>query len=608
MVNSASPIIISADSLCHATWVQEEARASSDLAQRYADYFHQHYDMPHIIGVFLAMRGITPETIEPFLEPRLRDIMPNPSVFKDMDTACALLAETIIQKKPIGVFGDYDVDGACSAAIFHRFLSAFGVPSYIHIPDRFAEGYGPNIAALETLKQQGAELIVTVDCGITAHRPLEDAYKMGMDIIVIDHHQAGTELPKAKAVVNPNRLDDESGQGALCAAGMVFMTCVGTMRALREKGHFDATKPPIDLLSLLDLVGMATICDIVPLTTLNRAFVKQGLKVLKQRQNVGLRYLADQARLNTPPTAYSFGFLLGPRINAGGRIGNASLGAKLLATHDEAIAMSLALQLDDLNTQRRDIESDVQAKAIHQAEDILQQNPDTKVLIIAGTNWHEGVIGIVAGRLKDKFNRPVIVISFNDEGLGKGSARGIAGFSLGDAIMAAHQAGHLTGGGGHAMAAGLSLQRAQLDAFQQFMNHAFEKQLGEVPPARLVISLSAPLSACQKSLVDWLDKCAPFGPSFREPTMLVKGVTLAYPKWIGAEKQHLACELRDGTGAKLRAIAFRLREKIDAPDSLLQSEGKLFDVVGKVKTDDYRGGDAVQFIIDDLSASSYSEN
>ena len=602
-MSEITPQVILQNSLSRASWVQETTLATSEVVHRYTDYFYQQYDMPQTIAQFLAMRGITPETIDSFLEPRLRDILPNPSIFKDMDKACLLLAEAIIQKKPIGIFGDYDVDGACSAAIFHRFFSAFGTASYIHIPDRFAEGYGPNITALESLKQQGAELIVTVDCGITAHRPLKDAHDMGMDIIVIDHHQAGTELPLARAVVNPNRLDDESGQGALCAAAMVFMTCVGTMRTLREKGHFNAANPPIDLLTLLDLVGMATICDIVPLTTVNRAFVKQGLKILKQRQNVGLRYLADQARLNTPPTAYSFGFLLGPRINAGGRIGNASLGAKLLATHDEAIAMSLALQLNDLNTQRRTIESDVQARAILQAEDILINQPNNQILIVSGQGWHEGVIGIVAGRLKDKFHRPVIVISFDEDGNGKGSARGIAGFSLGDAIMAAHQAGHLLGGGGHAMAAGLSLRQEQLASFQEFMNNAFDKQLGTLPPVQTMVSLSAPLSACHKQLVDWLDKCAPFGPSFREPLLLVKQVTLSYPKWIGADKQHLACELRDGTGAKIRAISFRLREKIDNPDMLLQNNGTLFDVIGKVKLDDYRGGEAVQFIIEDLAIS-----
>ena len=594
----AQPFI--SKSLTGAAWHFEQSDVAEAVIDRFSQLFMQDKDLPQALARMLAARGITPENLDVFLEPRLRDLLPNPSDFKDMDKACALLAETIIAKKPIGIFGDYDVDGACSAAIFYRFLQAFGVMAHIHIPDRFTEGYGPNITALQKLKADGAELIVTVDCGITAHRPLADANEMGMQVIVIDHHQAGTQLPRALAVVNPNRLDDMSGQGALCAAAMVFMTCVGTMRHLRETGHFEASQPPIDLLTLLDLVGMATICDIVPLTPLNRAFVKQGLKILKKRQNVGLRHLADQARLNTPPTAHSFGYLLGPRINAGGRIGKASLGAKLLSTHDDAIATSIALQLDDLNTQRRDIEAEVQAVAILQAEALLESAPDTKVLIVSGTGWHEGVIGIVAGRLKDRFHRPTIVISLNQDGHGKGSARGITGFSLGDNIMAAHQAGILEGGGGHAMAAGLSIRQERLPEFATFMNEAFTKQLGELPPPSVKVAMTQPLSACTKQVVDWLDICAPFGASFSEPRLLLKNVTIKNARWIGSEKQHYSCELSDGTGAKLRAISFGLRDKLSNPALLEQCDGQLFHLVGKLKADDYRGGDAIQMMIDDL--------
>ncbi len=587
-------------SLTGAAWHFEGTDVQEAVIDRTSQLFTQDHELPPFIARMLAARGITAETIDMFLEPRLRDLLPNPSDFKDMDKACALLAEAIMAHKPIGVFGDYDVDGACSAAIFHRFLGAFGTTAHIHIPDRFTEGYGPNITALTKLKDEGAELIVTVDCGITAHRPLADADEIGMKVIVIDHHQAGTELPRALAVVNPNRLDDDSGQGALCAAAVVFMTCVGTMRHLRAQGYFEDRQPPIDLLTLLDLVGMATICDIVPLTPVNRAFVKQGIKILKKRQNVGLRHLADQARLNTPPSAHTFGFLLGPRINAGGRIGNASLGAKLLATHDDAIATSIALQLDDLNKQRREVEAEIQASASLQAEAIIEASPDTKVLVVAGTAWHEGVIGIVAGRLKDRFHRPTIVLSFNEEGVGKGSARGIAGFSLGDAIMAAHQTGLIEGGGGHAMAAGLSLRQDQLEAFKTYMNERFTTQLGELPPPMIKIGMQAPLSACEKGAVDWLDACAPFGPSFAEPRLLLQNVKIVNPRWIGNEKQHFSCELRDGTGAKLRSISFSLREKLSNPSDLEQAEGQLFHVIGKLKADDYRGGDAVQLMLDDL--------
>ena len=594
------PSVIVSRSATGVTWHEETSSVPTDRYKRYRDYFTQQHDMPDAVASFLAKRGLTPDTLPVFLAPRLRDLLPNPSDFKDMDTACALLAEAIIARRAVGIFGDYDVDGACSAAILSRFLAAFNVPAEIHIPDRFTEGYGPNLEALKQLKDKGAELIITVDCGITAHRPLADAQALGLSVIVIDHHQAGTELPRAKAVVNPNRLDDDSGQGALCAAAMVFMSCVGTMRHLREAGHITNETAPINLLNLLDMVGMATICDIVPLTPLNRAFVKQGLKILKQRQNVGLRCLADKARLNTPPTAHSFGFLLGPRINAGGRIGNASLGAKLLTTEDEAIATSLAIKLDELNQQRRDIEAEVQAAAIYQAEVLLENAPDTKVLIVSQTGWHEGVIGIVAGRLKDKFHRPAIVISLDETGHGKGSARGIAGFNLGNAVMAAHQAGILAGGGGHAMAAGLSLETGNIAAFRAFMNDSFTKQVGSSPPPSLKITMTTPLSACQKSLVDWLGDCAPFGPSFSEPRMMLQSVSLKYARWIGSDEQHFSCTITDGTGIKLRAISFGLRSKLEAGLSLETIEGRKCHLAGKLKADDYRGGDAVQFLIDDL--------
>ena len=591
-------------SLKGATWAFERFDTSDDVKARYGAYFAQQFDMPVVLGEFLAGRGITPDTIDAFLEPRLRDLLPNPSDFTDMDQACQILASAIADKKPIGIFGDYDVDGACSAAIFDRFLTALGCQAHIHIPDRFSEGYGPNIMALQSLKEAGSDIIITVDCGITAHQPLAQAEEMGMKVIVIDHHQASATLPRALAVVNPNRLDDTSGQGALCAAAMAFMTCVGTLRHLRENGQI--TTPPIDLLSLLDLVGMATICDVVPLTPVNRAFVKQGLKVLKQRQNVGLKHLADQARMNTEPTAYSFGFQLGPRINAGGRIGNAALGAKLLATKDSAIATSLALQLDDLNKQRKDVEAGILNLAIDQATTLLSDKPDTSVLIVHGKGWHEGVLGIVAGRLKDHFHRPAIAISFDEDGMGKGSARGIKGFSLGDTIINAQQSGLLIGGGGHAMAAGLSITQENLDDFTAFMIAAFAKQVGDLPPPSLTVSAQLPLSACQKSFVTWLEKCAPFGIGFSEPRLMLSSVTMKNTRWIGNEEQHFSCEITDGTGHKLRAIAFGLRDKLLDKEALRYCEGVPFHLAGKLKGDTYRGGDAVQFIIDDLAPSHQS--
>ena len=595
-------IFASTPSLTGTYWHEEPSLVSDDVVVRLAQLFEQQHEMPYSLAQFIAKRGVNADTIDHFIEPRLRDLLPDPSSFQDMDKACAILSDMIIAQKPIGIFGDYDVDGACSAAIFSRFLAAFNVTSHIHIPDRFKEGYGPNTQALRQLKADGAELIITVDCGITAHAPLAEAASEDMKIIVIDHHKAGTDLPDALAVVNPNRLDDESGQGALCAAAMAFMTCVGTMRQLRQRGFFET--PPIDLLSLLDLVAMATICDIVPLSIVNRAFVKQGLKVFKQRQNTGMRLLADLSGVNRPPTAQTFGFVLGPRINAGGRIGNASLGAELLTTADEATAIGIAAKLDELNKHRKTIESDVQKLATAEAEQLLQDNPDTRVIIVAGKGWHEGVIGIVAGRLKDKFNRPVIVISLSEEGVGKGSARGISGFKLGDAIMAAHQAGLILGGGGHDMAAGLSLELDQLESFRRFMDKKFNDDFTEIPPATLAISQIIPLSACTKSFVDWMERIAPFGSGFPEPKFMLKNCNLSYVKWLGDEGSHLSCQISDGTGIKMRAIAFRFHERLLSKDALHLQDGRQFDIVGRCVLDDYRGGDAVQFQIDDIAPAS----
>ena len=589
-----------AQSLTGALWQAEPYAVSPEVALRHAGLFAQQYDMPDTLSLLLAQRGITPEISDFFLNPKLRDLLPNPSDFQDMDKACALLADAIITKTPIGIFGDYDVDGACATALFLRFFEAFQVPATCHIPDRFAEGYGPNETALNGLKAKGAELIITVDCGITAHAPLDAVAEAGMDVIVIDHHKAGTTLPRAKAVVNPNRLDDTSGQGALCAAGMVFMCCVGTMRHLRE--HHAMTTPPIDLLSLLDLVGFATICDIVPLTLTNRAFVKQGLAILKERKNTGLRVLADISGVNKPPTAQTFGFVLGPRINAGGRLGQSSIGAELLSTHNEARAIQLASELQELNKERRQIEADVQQLADDAAFAQISED-NSPVIIVAGQGWHEGVIGIVAGRLKEKYHRPAIVISLSEEGVGKGSARGIAGFRLGDAILAAKEAGILLGGGGHDMAAGLSLSEHKLPDFMRFMTDRFAAEVGVLPPPRREVAGELTLSACTSDFVNWIETLAPFGSDFPEPRFMLRHCFIKRPRWLGEAKDHFSCEITDGTGVSCRAIAFRIRDKLENP-STLEQDGQFFNLLGRLVKDDYRGGNAVQFQIDDIAIAA----
>ena len=428
-----------------ARWIEAPTHLSGGDRDRLAAALMDMFDdLPLPLARIMVGMGLNNETAPHYIEPKIRDLMPNPSRFQDMDKAANRLADSVMAKMPIGIFGDYDVDGAAAAALLISVMRDLGVECDVHIPDRFTEGYGPNTAALLALKEKGAQLLVTVDCGITAHAPLAAVTGTGIDIIVIDHHIAGPELPSAHSVVNPNRLDEDGQYGYLCAAGVVFVTLVGMLRCLRSRGYFtgDVTQP--DLLGYIDIVALATVCDVVPLHGLNRAFVRQGLKVMAERRHAGLTKLADVAGMTSAPNVYAFGFLLGPRINAAGRIGGSGLGVKLLSCCDVEEATGLALQLDEMNQQRKRIEESIRIAAIDRAAD--RNDP---VLILQDPDWHEGVIGIVAGRLRERFGKPALIIAMNENGIGKGSGRSIAGFRLGSAIIAAHQAGILAGGGGH---------------------------------------------------------------------------------------------------------------------------------------------------------------
>ncbi len=418
----------------------------------------------------MAARGITLETVDDFLTPTLRGLMPNPSTLTDMDKAAARLVRAVVGDESVAVFGDYDVDGATSAALLYRYLSAVSKPPRLYIPDRITEGYGPNAPALLRLHQEGARLVVTVDCGATAYQPLAAAAAAGLDVIVLDHHATEAELPQATAVVNPNRIDDRSGQGTLCAAGVTFLTVVALNRALRQAGWF-RERPEPDLLGWLDLVALGTVCDVVPLIGLNRAFVAQGLKVMARRANVGLTALSDVAGLNTPPEAYHAGFVLGPRVNAGGRVGTADLGTRLLTTENPSEAQGLARRLDDLNSERRQIEVTVLDAALAQIGD----GDPGDVVFVAGTDWHAGVIGIVASRLMERYRRPACVVSLTD-GVGKGSGRSVRGVDLGAAVIAARQAGLLVSGGGHRMAAGFTVTSERIGDLRTFLRRRVADQ------------------------------------------------------------------------------------------------------------------------------------
>lgn len=557
-------------------------------------------DMPLPIARILAARGMSHEDVGPFIDPKLRDLLPDPSRFQDMDKAAARLADAVEARQPIGVFGDYDVDGASAAAVIVNVMRALGVAVDVHIPDRFSEGYGPNTEALMALQERGAGLLVTVDCGIMAHGPLEAVAATGMDVIVIDHHIAGPELPKAHSVINPNRLDEDGAYGALCAAGVVFIVMVALLRELRRRGVFTAEMPAPDLMAQLDIVALATVCDVVPLIGLNRAFVAQGLRVMAQRGNVGVAKLCDVAGLNRTPSAHTLGFLLGPRINAGGRIGASGIGVKLLSSVNADEAAGLAARLDEMNKERRQIEEDIRSMAIDRAADAA----DDTVIVVGEPDWHEGVIGIVAGRLRERFGKPACVIAFGADGIGKGSGRSIPGFKLGSAIIAAHQQGILLGGGGHDMAAGFSIARENLDAFKAFMMQRLAQDMnGEIPQLVHKISSLLSTSGTQPELADWLEKLGPFGSANPEPRFVLADCQISYAKLVGADGAHLSCRLDDGSGGTLNAIAFQAGGTPLGNFLLGARDGQAVHIMGKVRRDSFRGGRSMQIEIEDAAAA-----
>jgi single-stranded-DNA-specific exonuclease len=555
----------------------------------------QQLGLPEIVGRLLAARGVGVEQAERFLAPTLRDFLPDPSHLKDMDKAVARLAAAIAAGELIAVFGDYDVDGATSAGLLQRFLTVVGGRVRVYIPDRQREGYGPNAPALLRLQQEGAGVVITVDCGTTAHAPLAAAAAAGLDVIVVDHHVAEPALPPAFAIINPNRIDETSPHGVLAAVGVAFLLVVGINRALRLAGWY-ASRPAPDLVQWLDLVALGTICDVVPLTGVNRALVAQGLKLLQRRGNLGLAALADAAGIGERLDAYHAGFILGPRVNAGGRVGQADLGARLLASNDEIETRTIAQQLDTLNGERRDIEARVLAQAIDQVESGDRQAP---LVFVAGEGWHPGVIGIVASRLKERYNRPACVTAVA-EGIGKGSGRSVPGLALGAAIVAARQAGLLINGGGHAMAAGFTVDAARLAALRDFLAERAVAALGsdELAP-QLVIDGVLALGAATPALVGLVERLGPFGAGNAEPRFALPNMRIVRAEVVGS--QHVRCILADGAGsARLKAIAFRSIEGELGP-ALLHGQGRGFHVAGHLRADNWQGREEVQLMVDDAA-------
>jgi single-stranded-DNA-specific exonuclease len=559
-----------------------DPRAALALAQRAG--------LSETVARILAGRGVDAEHAAAFLAPRIRDAMPDPSHLKDMDKAVDRLISAIDAGEPIAIFGDYDVDGATSAALLHGHLEALGARVRHYIPDRMKEGYGPNAPALLRLAQEGVRVVVTVDCGTTAHAPLAAAAEAKLDVIVVDHHAAETSLPQAFAIVNPNRIDQTSELGQLAAVGVAYLLLVALNRALRKRGRNGP-----DLLEALDLVALGTVADVVPLTGLNRAFVAQGLKAIAARGRIGIAALADVAGLAETPQAFHLGFLLGPRVNAGGRVGEADLGVRLLTTRDPHEATDLAKRLDGYNRDRQRIEADVLASALAQAE-----ASGGDLTFVADEGWHPGVIGIVASRLKDRFDRPALVVSLDGD-VGKGSARSAFGWDIGAATIAARQAGLLLNGGGHANAAGLTVARAALPELRAFLDAHLAGHLKHASRATVLdYDDVVPLSAATPAFLDELEQVGPFGMGNPEPRFVLAGVRVAKADIVGTN--HVRCFLQDARGGRLAAIAFRSLDSA-LGSLLLRGDGAPLDLVGRLKRDTYRGAVRVQFHIEDAATA-----
>jgi single-stranded-DNA-specific exonuclease len=559
----------------------------------------QRHEVPELLARVLAGRGVEVEEALRYLDPTVRDLMPDPSVLAGMAAAATRLADAMMRGETVAIFGDYDVDGATAAATLARYLRHGGLQPLIHIPDRLFEGYGPNVEAVRALAGRGATLLVTVDCGTTSYEPLAEARKLGLNSIVIDHHLADEALPEALAVVNPNRLDDVSKLGHLAAVGLVFMTVVALNRELRTRGFWNGGRAEPDLLGLLDLVALGTVADVVPLKGLNRAFVAKGLLALRRRDNLGLTALMDVARLGGPPEPWHLGFLLGPRINAGGRIGRASLGVDLMLSDDPIECARLAAELDRLNRERQAIELATLAQAEAEAMAALGVEEKGAVVVTAAEGWHPGVVGIVAGRLKERFGRPAFVIALEPGGIGTGSGRSIAGVDLGRAVRMAVHDGLLVKGGGHAMAAGVTLRKEGLAPFRAFLEDKLGAAVAAVQRAEaMLIDGALTAAAASNELVATLAKAGPFGAGNPEPVVALPAHTIAFADEVG--QAHVRARFRAGDGAVINAIAFRAAGQ-ELGRALLAHRGRAVHAAGVLTLDRWQGEERVQLRVVDIA-------
>ena len=565
-------------------------------------FIKDNYSLDEITSKLLSIRKIKKEDINSFLNPVVKNFIPNPNTLIDMEKSSLRTYEAIMSNEKIGIFGDYDVDGASSTALLGNYLHELNLDFNIYIPDRKKEGYGPSIKSFKEFLDKKIKLIFTVDCGTLSFEAIDFAKKNNIDVIVLDHHQSEINLPNAFSIINPNRFDDNSNLQNLCAAGVTFMFLVSLNRKLRIKKWFqnnNINEP--DLINYLDLVSLGTVCDVVPLTGLNRAFVKQGLKIIKLKKNLGIKTLLDICKIETNPTIYHLGFMLGPRINAGGRVGKCSHGANLLLNKDPKKSYSLASELDRFNEERKILEANLLQKILNETK----TNVDDPVLILSGKNWHEGVIGIVAARLKDKLNKPVILISLEND-IGKASARSITGFDIGSVIISATQENILIKGGGHKMAGGFSIKIENIDKFKNFAIRRF-KNINEDISKEKPIFLDDVISPSAINL-EFFNKVAllsPFGPGNPEPKFAIEDLKTINGKIVG--EKHIKSTLLGKDGSIIKTIAFNSVNK-DLGEYLLKKNNKPFNIVGKLSLNEWKGQSNVEFIIDDISVNKTFKN
>lgn len=553
-----------------------------------------------VVTQLLLSRGVPREDLERHRTPSLRAFLPDPSEFRDMDAAAERLAQAVLTGETVTIYGDYDVDGATSAALLILLLRGLGLDARYYIPDRLLEGYGPSGEALVRIAAEGSSLIVTVDCGAMAHEALEMAHAAGVDVIVVDHHKCAPELPRAAALVNPNRLDEgavAADHGHLAAVGVAFLLAVATVRALRQRGFFES-RPEPDLFALLDLVALGTVADVASLHGLNRALVAQGLKVMARRDNVGMAALIDASRLSRAPTCTDLGFALGPRINAGGRVGESTLGVRLLTTTDVDEAREIAAQLSRLNDERRAIEQAVQEAAEAQ----IDRQHNRAVVVVAGAGWHPGVIGIVAGRIKEKTGRPTLVIALDadEAGNGKGSGRSISGVDLGAAIIAAREAELLVAGGGHAMAAGLTIAPDRIEALSEWLDSRLSNDVSLASANRaMLLDLALTPGGLTPELVETLESAGPYGMGWPGPRVAVGPVRVIKADVVGADHVRLIVGGQDG--GRFKAMAFRAAETEMGQALLTASQGRRLWLAGRARIDDWGSRPQAELHLDDAA-------